>query len=391
MFHAPLKIRLFCHSIISDWNNGHAHFLRGIVSELSERGHDVIVYEEKDCWSLKNALHHDINVVAAFHRRFPSIEVSRYERLQLASVLCDADLVIAHEWNDPDLIAELGLVRAQNDRFLLLFHDSHHRAVTDPSAMERFDLRYFDGVLAFGRVLREIYAQRGWARRVWTWHEAADIRIFHPLPSVKKDLDVVWVGNWGDGERSKELLELLIRPIQRLRLNAMVFGVRYPLEALSLLAEAGITYGGWLANAEVPSVFARARITVHVPRRPYSRRLHGIPTIRPFEAMACGIPLISGPWEDSENLFSAGVDFLFAKDGEEMMDHFARVLGDETLAGSLAQNGLQTIRKRHSCHHRVDQLLAIYEQLVEHRETEGTSAFQRPYGVDRASPTCDHA
>jgi NAD(P)-dependent dehydrogenase (short-subunit alcohol dehydrogenase family) len=37
--------------------------------------------------------------------------------------------------------------------------------------------------------------------------------------------------------------------------------------------------------------------------------------------------------------------------------------------------------------HRVDQLLAIYEQLVERRETEGTSAFQRPYGLDRASPT----
>ena len=166
-----------------------------------------------------------------------------------------------------------------------------------------------------------------------------------------------------------------------------IFGVRYPPEALSLLAEAGITYGGWLANAEVPSVFARARITVHVPRRPYSRRLHGIPTIRPFEAMACGIPLISGPWEDSANLFSAGVDFLFANDGEEMMDHFAQVLEDETLANSLAQNGLQTIRKRHSCHHRVDQLLAIYEQLVERRETEGTSAFQRPYGLDRASPT----
>lgn len=363
-FDARLKICLFCHSIISDWNNGHAHFLRGVVSELSERGHDVIVYEEKDCWSLKNAMSERIDVVEAFHRRFPSIQVDRYERLELASVLFDADLVIAHEWNSPALIAELGVIRVENDRFRLLFHDSHHRAATDPDAMEQFDLRYFDGVLAFGRVLREIYCQRGWARRVWTWHEAADISMFHPLPCVTKDLDLVWIGNWGDGERSEELLEFLIRPVERLGLNAIVFGVRYPAEALSALAGAGITYGGWLANAEVPSIFARARVTVHVPRRPYSRHLRGIPTIRPFEAMACGIPLISGPWEDSENLFSPSFDFLLANDGEEMMDHLARVLKDAHLAKSLADTGLRTIRNRHSCRHRVDQLLSIYQEVV---------------------------
>jgi spore maturation protein CgeB len=362
-----LKVRLFCHSIISDWNNGHAHFLRGIVTELIERGNDVIVFEEKDCWSLKNALRERVDVVESFHRRFPSIRVIRYDRLQLDSALLDADLVIVQEWCAPSLIAELSALRARDHRFILLFHDPHHRALTEPSSIEKFDLRHFDGVLAFGQVIREIYLQRGWARQAWTWHEAADTRIFHPIPSVDKDLELVWIGNWGDGERAAELLEFLIHPIKQLSLKAAVFGVRYPAEALSALASAGIAYGGWLANADVPSTLARARVTVHVPRRPYARWLHGIPTIRPFEAMACGIPLVCGPWIDSEQLFSPGLDFLFADDGEQMTAHLARILEDTQFSDSLASSGLRTIRDRHSCRHRVDELLSIYNQLVERR------------------------
>ncbi len=51
---------------------------------------------------------------------------------------------------------------------------------------------------------------------------------------------------------------------------------------------AGIAYGGWIANFDVPDLFGRYRATVHVPRRPYVEQLNGIPTIRPFEALACG-------------------------------------------------------------------------------------------------------
>ena len=252
-FKTPLKIRLFCHSIISDWNNGHAHFLRGIVGELSALGHDVVAYEDRDCWSLKNALFERENVVSEFHRRFPRLHVHRYGKLDLARAVADADLVIVHEWNPPALIAELGRLRARRNNFRLLFHDSHHRAVTDPSSMAAFDLRHFDGVLAFGEILREMYRQKSWARKAWTWHEGADTRLFRPMPDIPKKLDLVWIGNWGDGERSEELLEFLIQPVKHLGLRAAVFGVRYALEALGALASAGITYGGWLANADAPS------------------------------------------------------------------------------------------------------------------------------------------
>src|SRR5207244_1912380 len=108
-----------------------------------------------------------------------------------------------------------------------------------------------------------------------------------------------------------------IAPVREQGLRAAVYGVRYPERARRALARAGIEYRGFLPNFEAPAVFARFRATVHIPRRPYVAALPGIPTIRPFEALACGIPLVSAPWSDVERLFEPG-DFAVARDGAEM-------------------------------------------------------------------------
>ena len=113
----------------------------------------------------------------------------------------------------------------------------------------------------------------------------------------------------------------------------------------------------------MPHVFARHRVTVHVPRRPYVQALPGIPTIRPFEAMACGIPLICSPWEDAEGLFRPGSDHLVARDGAAMRRSIREVLRDPALAEELRERGLETIRRGHTCAHRVDERLAGHAEL----------------------------
>jgi spore maturation protein CgeB len=229
--------------------------------------------------------------------------------------------------------------------------------------MARYELDSYDGVLAFGEVIRRLYLERGWAHRAWTWHEAADARVFRPHPDAARERDLVWVGNWGDGERTEELSEFLLAPARRLRLSGSIHGVRYPWRARARIRLAGLRYRGWLANHRAPGVFARHRLTVHVPRRPYVRKLPGIPTIRVFEALACGIPLICSPWEDAEGLFRPGVDFLVARSGEEMRELMRAVLHDPELAESLRAAGLHTIGARHTCAHRVDELLAVHASL----------------------------
>ncbi|HUP28292.1 MAG TPA: glycosyltransferase, partial [Chloroflexia bacterium] len=327
----------------------------------------------EDAWSLQNMVaEHGEEPVERFHAAYPGLTSTRYreQTLDLDSTLAGADLVMVHEWNSHDLVKNIGLHRARLGNYTLLFHDTHHRAATDPSTMSEYELGNYDGVLAFGNVIKELYLRKGWAKRAWTWHEAADTRLFRPLEGVERRGDLVWIGNWGDEERAAELNEFLIEPVKALGIEAAVFGVRYPQQALDALARAGIKYGGWLANFEVPAMFANYRVTVHVPRRPYTESLPGISTIRPFEAMACGIPLVSAPWDDVEGLFTSGEDFLVANNGEEMKHHLRTLLDDPGLANSLAQHGLHTILERHTCAHRVDELLSICSELGTREVTE---------------------
>jgi spore maturation protein CgeB len=360
-----MNIVMFYHSLISDWNHGNAHFLRGIATELILRGNHVRIYEPENSWSAGNLLQeHGRKAVAEFHQYYPLLKSIRYDpaKLSVDRALRGADLVIVHEWNEHSLVKAIG-ERRRSANFRLLFHDTHHRAVTDRDGMKAYDLSAYDGVLAFGSVIREIYSREGWAKRAWTWHEAADTRVFKPMSTGDYEGDMVWVGNWGDEERTAELFEFIINPVKELRLKAKIYGVRYPPLARKALEEAGIDYGGWLPNFKAPEVFAKYRFTVHVPRGPYVQSLPGIPTIRPFEAMACGIPLLSSPWQDSEDLFTPGSDFLFAQNGGVMKQLMEKLLSDDQLARDLTSHGLRTIWHKHTCVHRVDELYSICEEI----------------------------
>ena len=367
-----MKVVLFYHSFLSCWNHGNAHFLRGVARELINLGHQVAVYEPEDGWSRCNAIADGgAAVLAEAAKLVPGVRVRSYREteLDLDRETDGADLVIVHEWNVPNLIAAFGQHRIAGADYTLLFHDTHHRAITAPDALDGLDLDGYDGVLAFGEVLREMYVKRGWARRSFTWHEAADTALFRPLPAERKDADLIWIGNWGDGERSRELETFLINPVSRLGARARIHGVRYPRSARDMLAARGIDYAGWLPNHRAPDAFSRARATVHVPRHPYMQLLPGIPTVRVFEALACGIPLVSAPWHDVEGLFPAGA-YVTAHDEDEMSTALSLVLRDGELAQDLIETGLRAVHERHTCAHRVRQLLAIVQTL---RPAIGTS------------------
>lgn len=375
-----MKIVYFAHSILSCWNHGNAHFLRGVLRELLHRGHDVLACEPAHAWSLENLLRdHGQAGLDAYHDAYPELRPRSFSSMQaVEAALSDADLAIVHEWNEPALVAAIGRARRHGGRFTLLFHDTHHRAVSDPDAIRRFELDGYDGVLAFGDALAEVYRRWGWGRRAFVWHEAADTRLFRPPADAPRRDGLVWIGNWGDGERSAELERFLLRPARAAGLPLDIHGVRYPEEAIATLGRHGARFRGWLPNARVPEVFARHLATVHVPRRFYADMLPGIPTIRVFEALACGIPLVSAPWQDVEGLFRPGLDYLAAADGTMMARHLRTLRDDPALRQSLARSGLETIRATHSCAHRADELLAILTRL-----RGGSGAAQRDESQER--------
>lgn len=366
-----LRFRLFAHSWISDWNHGNAHFLRGLASELVKLGHEVRCYEQTSSWSLTNLASEGDNALAAarmnFRYAFPDLDVRFYSRDTslrsfLQDELCDADIVIVHEWNPPQLAADIVELKEKYG-FRLLFHDTHHRAYTSPREILRFPLGEFDGVLAFGEAIRRIYLQAFGVKRVWTFHEGADTSRFFPFRS-EKDTDVAWIGNWGDEERTRELKEFLIVPAAELReCKFAVHGVRYPQEALARLAESQIEFRGYLPNLRAPEMYARSRISLHVPRRFYANGLSGVPTIRVFEALASGAALVCAPWKDSEGLFRPGQDYICVSDSAAMVAELRRLLRDDAARTQLAESGFETVRDWHTCAHRAQQLLGICHEI----------------------------
>ncbi len=365
-----IRFRIFAHSWLSDWNHGNAHFLRGLARELVRMGHEVRCYEELGSWSLTNLIKEGEianQAIEQFRREFPELDVRFYQNDEtllstLTQELRDADIVIVHEWTEPKVAAS---ILSLKDRFgfRALFHDTHHRAYTNAAEILRFPLQLFDGVLAFGEPIRRIYLDGFGVPRAWTFHEAADVSHFQPLDAAP-DFDLLWIGNWGDEERTRELMEFFIVPVSELRnCETVAYGVRYPEESRRFLSEAGIEYRGYLPTLMAPQVYARSSLALHVPRRQYTNGLSGIPTIRVFEALACGATLICAPWDDVEQLFRPGQDYIVAFSGAEMKATIQELLHDEAARRQIGASGRNQILERHTCSHRAQQLVDICEEL----------------------------
>ncbi len=369
---SQLNIALFCHSLVSDWNHGNAHFLRGLVRSLGRMGHKVRSYEELGSWSLTNLMRCEgeraIEAVDYFRRSYSDLDIRFYKldanfQRFLEEELREIDVVLLHEWNPPPVVNNV-LALKKKFGFIALLHDSHHRAYTQAGEMLKFHLHLLDGVLAFGEAIRRIYTDGFGIPKAWTFHEAADVDSFRPLDRPR-EIDVIWIGNWGDEERTRELREFLIEPASALEgKRVVVHGVRYPDSALEQFRAAGIEYRGYLPNLFAPEAYAESRVTLHVPRQQYANGLSGIPTIRVFEALACGIPLVCSPWNDEEHLFDPGEDYLVVNNGKHMTAELQHLLRDSKARRQIGDHGLKTIRQRHTCAHRAEQLISICEEIA---------------------------
>ena len=173
---------LFTHSLVSDWNHGNAHFQRGILRELIARGHSCQAWEPADGWSRACLLtDQGPGPQAAFQQAFPELSVDFYgDSPDLDLLLEGADVVMVHEWTNPDLVAAIG--QAPGGRALhLLFHDTH-RGVSAAEEIGAMALEGYDAVLAFGEVLAELYRRSGWGRWVLRGMRRRTLRLSPPRP-----------------------------------------------------------------------------------------------------------------------------------------------------------------------------------------------------------------
>ncbi|HEX2146076.1 MAG TPA: glycosyltransferase, partial [Pseudorhizobium sp.] len=166
-----MRFVFYTHSLMSDWNHGNAHFLRGVMRDLIRRGHQATALEPEGAWSRDNLVRDQgSEALEQFGATFPELRSEIYgPEFDHAAALAQADVVIVHEWTEPELVEQIGQIRRNGGTFTLLFHDTHHRAVSAEEDIAGLDLSDYDGVLAFGETLRERYLKAGWGRNVFTW------------------------------------------------------------------------------------------------------------------------------------------------------------------------------------------------------------------------------
>jgi spore maturation protein CgeB len=403
-----VRFALFYHSIRSDWNHGNAHFLRGMVRSLTSLGHQVRCFEEPAGWSITNLVREQgLRPLIDFRRQFPFADIRLYDsqpssalERRLAGELAGVDAVIVHEWpaiENPELVELLVRLKRAHG-FLLLFHDTHYRIVTEPAQVARLGLDRFDAVLAYGPAIADEYRRRFGLREVHVFHEAADTELFRPYrPRGDAPLDdALFIGNWGDRDRAHELHEYLLRPARRFRgqRHFALYGVRYPPEVLEAIQrDYGVEYRGWIPNHHVPRAFAQARVALHVPRQQYTGRLHGTPTIRVFEALACGTALVSTRWRDTDGLFREGEDYIAVASRAQLEEALIWLWHDDAARERLGRRGLARILARHTCRHRAEQLLEIVAGLKLQRSPRqrAGSEFRVPSSEVAANPELETA
>jgi hypothetical protein len=110
----------------------------------------------------------------SFRRAYPGLSSTRYdlERLDLDRALDGADLVLVHEWNDHELVRRIGEHRARSAAYRLLFHDTHHRCVTDEASMAPTICATTTACWRLARLCAMFICATGWTQAAWTWHEA---------------------------------------------------------------------------------------------------------------------------------------------------------------------------------------------------------------------------
>lgn len=346
-----LRIVILGLSITSSWGNGHATTYRGLVRELARRGHDVLFLERDVPWY-------------AQHRDLPSPPYGRlalYGDLdELCRVHADAvgaaDLVIVGSYV-PDGVAVGDWVQAQAGG-LSAFYDIDTPVTL--ASLERGGAAYlaarqiagygmylsFTGGPTLARLEREYGSP---AARVL--YCSVDPGLYHPEPSGHpRAWDLGYMGTYSD-DRQPTVESLLLEPARRW--SAGRFTVAGPQYPESIRWPANVRYTAHLPPSEHRGFYNRQRFTLNVTRADMIAAGWS-PSVRIFEAAACGVPIISDRWEGIESLLVPGREIFLADTPAEVLRLLQELPEAERVAAGTAAR--QRVLAEHTAAHRAAQL-----------------------------------
>jgi spore maturation protein CgeB len=353
----PIRFVFLGLSITSSWGNGHATTYRGLVRELGARGHDVLFLERDVPWYADN-------------RDMPEAPGGRTEiyrnlddlRRRFSPTIATADFVIVGSYV-PEGIEVVEWVLS-NARGATAFYD-----IDTPVTLARLEgaecpyvtaaqIPGFDLYLSFtgGPTLDRLEREFG-ARAARPLYCSVDPDQYFPEP-VERRWDVGYLGTYSE-DRQSTLSKLFLCAARALPdRRFVVAGAQYP-EAIE-----------WPGNVEriihLPPrdhrrFYNAQRFTLNITRADMVRAGYS-PSVRLFEAAACGTPIISDQWPGLAGFFEPGSEILIARSHSDTLRYLQSV-GDEERA-AIGARARQRVLARHTAAHRAAELEAYARAVL---------------------------
>jgi spore maturation protein CgeB len=347
-------------SITSSWGNGHATTYRALARALVERGHSVLFLERDVPWY---AAHRDLpRPPYGRTELYGSVEELR-ERFGIA--IRGADLAVVGSYV-PEGVA-VGRLVQQLARGVVAFYDIDTPVTL--AALARGDCAYlsadlvpgydlylsFTGGPTLARVERDLGAPA--ARALYC---SADPEVHRPDPRPPR-WDLGYVGTYS-ADRQPALERLLLEPARRR--DAMRFCVAGPQYPAEVAWPANVERFDHLSPGEHAAFYAAQRFTLNVTRADMVRAGYS-PSVRLFEAAACGTPVVSDPWPGLETIFVPGREIVVARSTSDVLAVLGRM--DEERRRAIAARARARVLSEHTSAHRARALEGYVREARDRR------------------------
>jgi spore maturation protein CgeB len=336
-------------SITSSWGNGHATTYRGLVRGLNARGHRVLFLERDVPWYAENRDQPD-----SLQCRTALYESVRDLTRRFAGPVREADLVIVGSYVPEGVRVGEWVTRVANG--VTAFYDIDTPVTL--AKLERGDTEYlapalvsrYDMYLSFtgGPTLRRIELRYG-APVARPLYCSVDPTIHYPEPAAVQ-WDLGYMGTYSD-DRQPTLDALLLEPARRW--PAGRFAVAGPQYPDTVTWPANVTRELHVPPRAHRAFYTAQRYTLNVTRAHMMAAGYS-PSVRLFEAAACGVPIISDHWEGLETLFVVDEEILTARSPDDVL----RALRDlpEAKRRAVGARARQRVLAEHTSAHRAAEL-----------------------------------
>ena len=339
-----MKLVVLGLSLSSSWGNGHATTYRALLAAFAQRGHDVLFLERDQPWY---AAHRDLAEPDFCELAYYTsvAELARWRR-----AIAEADAVIVGSYVTDGV--EVSRFVQRKAEGVTAFYDIDTPVTL--AKLARGDTEYlspevipgFDLYLSFtgGPTLRRIEREYG-APAARALYCSVDTAAYCPTGAAKK-WDLSYLGTYSP-DRQPTLDRLLIEVARACpERRFAVAGPQYPAD---IDWPANVERIDHLPPAEHPEFYSASRFTLNVTRADMIAAGWS-PSVRLFEAGACGTPIISDVWEGLDDLFVPGREILLARDTQTVIDALA---GD---AGAIGAAARRRVLSAHGADHRAAEL-----------------------------------